>query len=526
MTQNIFISYSRRELEFVDQLTTRLEKESYNIWLDYRRLIPGSPWDKQIEQGLKNSDAVLLVVSKASLASKYVTLEWQHFLDTKKRVILLIFEAVDLPRELEQFEWVDFRGSYNMGLKELLFQLKQPMREKHPVPETGFKAPFIVWAAAPLSVLVAFMSLIALWTIFIPWLLIPLPYKIFKRSFNFTQVHVALIALPFAISIGASLLGTDGSLATIVSFFLVWPLIFILRSKAFQRWGKPEANIPKYIRPSKLDVSKPEPVSFYVDHADQDRIVAEDLAAALKKYGHAQAENIQSAKAVFAIVSRFKGDTEADLDQQMVFPTMIQFNENISQKLQRIQWIDFRPGVRGLNAIAQLLPNPVELLKKLGMRPVSSQTVNFPIITAMFYYLVLLGVVMIGSMLDFMIAVAVSLLSQSARVWTYLEVGAILLLFCGLIYLMVRGLLSRVGWFSSFLSLMMGGLGLGALLFWHATIAVRMIELTANDTSNNNLSGAPVGVYFFGILIMGVAVLFTRQDIRRWFPARKTQKRK
>ena len=101
MTKNIFISYSRREVGFVDDLVSRLEKQKYNVWLDYRTLFPGTPWKEQIQAGLEISDTVLLVVSKASLASEYVELEWRHFLETNKRVILVIFEAVDLPKELE-----------------------------------------------------------------------------------------------------------------------------------------------------------------------------------------------------------------------------------------------------------------------------------------------------------------------------------------------------------------------------------------------------------------------------------------
>ncbi len=147
MTKNIFMSYSRRELGFVDDLVSKLEGENYDVWLDYRALIPGTPWNVQIDKGLTEADTVLLVVSKAALASEYVALEWRHFLETNKRVILLIFEAVDLPKELEQYEWVDFRGSYKAGLAELFSQLKQPIQEEHPVPETGFKAPWIVWTA-------------------------------------------------------------------------------------------------------------------------------------------------------------------------------------------------------------------------------------------------------------------------------------------------------------------------------------------------------------------------------------------
>src|SRR5690606_4922497 len=169
MTGKIFMSYSRRELGFVDDLVSQLEQKGYDVWLDYRILIPGSPWKEQIDKGLDESDTVLLVISKASISSQYVELEWRHFLDMKKRMILLIFEAVDLPEELEKFEWVDFRGSYQAGLDELFSQLEKPIQEEHPVPETGFKAPLVIWATIALSIVVAFISLGTFWTIFIPF---------------------------------------------------------------------------------------------------------------------------------------------------------------------------------------------------------------------------------------------------------------------------------------------------------------------------------------------------------------------
>ena len=282
MTSKIFMSYSRRELGFVDDLVSKLEGENYDVWLDYRALIPGSPWNVQIDKGLNEADTVLLVVSKAALSSEYVALEWRHFLEAKQRVILLIFEAVDLPKELEQFEWVDFRGSYKAGLNELLSQLKQPIKEEHPVPETGFKAPWIVWIAIAVSTVVAVMSLFEWWTLFIPWILVPLPYRIYKRNFNFTHVQTALMALPVAtllsIFIDTGEFAMDDLILLIGLVFGV-TLLFILRSPAMQRWGKPEAIIPKYIDPHDPKIQNPVPIPFYVDYAIQDRAIAEDLTA-------------------------------------------------------------------------------------------------------------------------------------------------------------------------------------------------------------------------------------------------------
>jgi hypothetical protein len=528
MTKNIFMSYSRRELGFVDDLVSKLEGEGYNVWLDYRALIPGTPWKGQIAKGLEEADTVLLVVSQASLASKYVALEWQHFLDTNKRVILLIFEAVDLPKELEKYEWVDFRGSYKAGLDELFAQLKQPMQDEHPVPETGFKAPFIVWVAGILSVFVALLSLSEIWTIFIPWILLPLPYRIFKRNFNFTQVQTALWALPFA-SLLSLVVYDDPTLDAVVASGLIFGLIllFVLRSAAMQRWGRPEAIIPKYINPHNPGITNPEPIPFFVDFAPQDRAIAADLTDTLKKYGHPQADHLQDAKAVFALISHFKADTEAEPSSQMVFPILIQTNKDISEKLSKIQWIDFRPGVRGLDTIAQLLPNPRELLKALGMRPVSSQTVYPPLITAIYFFIMFLAVINIGASIDY-IFLSDSMLFASDETFGQTIISFIgnMLLISGLAYFMIRGLTTRQGWFTSLRAIIIGFVLLGIFLFWQSILDDNILmemEAAGEDTADIGLNFVNLAllIYFLGLGVVTAAGFRNRRDARNWFPAKK-----
>jgi len=516
------MSYSRRELGFVDDLVSKLEGEGYYVWLDYRVLIPGTPWKGQIDKGLNDADTVLLVVSQASLASKYVALEWQHFLDMNKRVILLIFEAVDLPPELEKYEWVDFRGSYQAGLAELFSQLKQPIQEEHPVPETGFKAPWVVWAAMAVSVVVALLSLFEYWTLFIPWILVPLPYKIYKRNFNFTHVQTTLLALPIA-SILSEIVYEDPLLRDVVWAGLVFGLIllFILRSPTMQRWGKPEAIIPKYINPHDAGISTPAPIQFYVDYAVQDRVIAEGLITTLKKYGHPQVATIQEAQAVFALISRFKSNTEAVPEKQMLLPILIQTNNDISETLSKIQWIDFRPGVRGLDTIAQLLPNPKELLKALGMRPVSSQTVYPPLITTFYYFIIFLTVVNIGASLNYVISPPVSLLSSEV-----IELIVNMILFGGLAYFIVSGLTSRKGLFSSLWQIILGVVGLGLLTFWQKDLDGRIIaEIAEAGIDVNTIAYSFVNIaeyiYLIGIAVTGFVFFRNRSDIKNWFPAKK-----
>jgi len=382
--------------------------------------------------------------------------------------------------------------------------------------------------AIVVSVMVALLSLSEIWTIFLPWILVPLPYKIYKRKFNFTQVQTSLWALPIA-SLLSLVVYDDPSLDAVVGAGLVFGLIllFILRSPAMQRWGRPEAIIPKYINPHDPKIKDPAPVPFYVDYALQDRAIADNLIKTLKKYGHPQTEKLQDAKAVFVLISEFKSDTEAEPSQQMVFPILIQTNDHISEKLGRIQWIDFRPGVRGLATIAQLLPNPKELLKALGMRPVSSQTVYSPVITAIYFFVILLAIINVGASLDYVFASpAMWNASDEAFFSTIIQFAINLALFTGLTYFMVRGLTSRKGVFSSFSLIAMGVAILGILLFWQSVLDSNILlemEAAGVDTSEIGISFTNIAfiIYFLGIAATGFVFFRNRQDIKNWFPAKR-----
>ena len=531
MKPNIFMSYSRREVGFIDDLTNRLEKEGFKVWLDYRTLVPGTPWKGQIDAGLNDSEAVLLVVSKASMASKYVELEWRHFLDKKKRLILLIFEAVDLPKELEAYEWVDFRGSYEKGLRELLSQLEKPIQEAHPVPETGFKVPAIVWVAFILSLIIAVYSFGAFWALFVPWFMISLPYRMFQRNFNFAEVQVALLVLPVVLYLGADAAYDPGKSDTLFfqalsSVLFVIPLFFVLRSAGMQRWGKPEATMPKFANTYKPENPNPQQISFFIDHAAQDRIVAEEMIQVFEKYGHTRAADIASAKAVFVLLSAFKTDTDADPQTQVVFPVLIQTTQP-SPKLSKIQWVDFRSGVRHLDAMAQLLPEPAKLLAALGIRPLGSQLVLPSSIMAMRYFIMLLGVFSAGAivnyLLDFYDAGYDLVLGSGPAVGSIFGFVLALLLIGGLTFFMIRHLVARKGLFASLSGFVIGLAGLGVLIF--SLLIVDDNIFYALDSVGEAAETSPAVLYPLYIFVVGgiglaLFLYLRRQDVRLWFPAR------
>jgi len=527
MKPNIFMSYSRREVGFVDQLTSHLEKAGYQVWLDYRTLIPGSPWKSQIDKGLVESEVILLVVSKESMASKYVELEWRRVIQEDKRIILAIFEAVDLPEELEKYEWVDFRGNFNKGIDELCSQLELPIQEEHPVPETGFKVPTVVWLAFALSIVIMAYSVVGFWALFVPWFLIPLPYRILKRNFNFNEVQTALLLLPIVLYLSADASYSDEkydfmNYAAFSSLAFVIPLFFVLRSAGMQRWGKPEATMPRFANPYKPENPNPKPVSFFIDHAAQDRLIAEEMVQIFEKYGHLRAADITSAETVFVLLSTFKTDTDADPEKQVVFPVLVQMVEP-AEKLSRIQWIDFRSGVRNLDAMAQLMSEPSKLLAALGIRPLGNQLVLPSIIMAMRYFILLVGIFSAGAVLNY-------LLDFFDTGYDLALTGGILLGFLGsllligvLAFFMIRHLAARRGLLASFWNFTIGLVGLGALIFsQHFLDEAIFFSLDAAGQAEG-ISPAilyPRYVYLIGSAVMVAFFVFRNKDVRSWFPAK------
>jgi hypothetical protein len=517
MKPNVFISYSRREVGFVDDLASKLQKGGFKVWLDYRNLIPGEPWEDQINKGLDEAQVVLLVVSKTSIDSHNVELEWMHALNQgDKRIILVIFEAVKLPAELEKYEWVDFRGNYKKAVQRLIERLQSPVQKDGPVPMRGVKVPSVVWWSIAASALLGVMSLFAFWTLLLPLLLIPLPFRIMKRNFNFAYIQAALWFLPLGIiytnlNIPESgptndLIMTAFGIAFLGGVFL----LFLIRSQGMQRWGKPEATMPRFANPYQPNNPNPRPVPFYIDCAPPDQRITASLAGVLTKYKHPQVQDMQSAEAIFVLISPYKTDTDADPEKKVVFPVLVQTAEP-SEKLSKIQWIDFRRGLRNLDAIAQLLPDPALLLSALGVRPTGKQVVLPPIITWMSYLVIMAMTFAVGGFIsDFF-----TFISADLGLGTFLFQLLCLGIALWLGIRMVSALRGRRGRLASVVGSVSAYVGFGIAL---ASLAYSNPgSLEANSTIPVTFSALLV-YGGGGIILLVLALTVWRADYQRWLP--------
>lgn len=66
----VFLSYSRKDLEFVEKLAGDLKKSGFEVWYDLSGLAGGAHWRREIETAIKNSQYIVVVLSPDSVESE------------------------------------------------------------------------------------------------------------------------------------------------------------------------------------------------------------------------------------------------------------------------------------------------------------------------------------------------------------------------------------------------------------------------------------------------------------------------
>ncbi len=124
ITPAAFISYSREDSEFALRLAKSLKEAGANVWLDQLDIKPGQLWDDAIEQALDSADAMLFILSPASVKSKNVRDEMAYGLNRDMVIIPLVYRECIVPLQLQRNNRIDFRSDYDRGVAALIGHLK------------------------------------------------------------------------------------------------------------------------------------------------------------------------------------------------------------------------------------------------------------------------------------------------------------------------------------------------------------------------------------------------------------------
>src|SRR4051812_49396291 len=106
----VFISYSRRDNQFVARLSDDLRRYGVQVWRDVEQIQAGEDWEQAIRKSLSDATVMLFVASQHSVTSSWMDKELQYFLARRGRVIPLVVDdagASQMPHSLAAIQWLD-----------------------------------------------------------------------------------------------------------------------------------------------------------------------------------------------------------------------------------------------------------------------------------------------------------------------------------------------------------------------------------------------------------------------------------
>ena len=120
----VFISHDHDDADFAELLKLRLEKEGINSWIDTERLKVGQDWRSEIDTGIENSAAVIVIMTPEARKSEYVTYEWAFAWGKNKKIFPIMLKQTALHPRLESLQYLNFTSSPTRPWGELIDSIK------------------------------------------------------------------------------------------------------------------------------------------------------------------------------------------------------------------------------------------------------------------------------------------------------------------------------------------------------------------------------------------------------------------
>ena len=130
---DVFISYSRRDVDAVDEFVTRLENEGYSVWIDRSKIRGGDKFKEKISQAIKDSSVVLFFSSQNSKQSEWTTREIGLAGCYKKIIIPILLDNsgynASLELELHGVNYIDYSNPLERRdkMEELIYSIKSKL---------------------------------------------------------------------------------------------------------------------------------------------------------------------------------------------------------------------------------------------------------------------------------------------------------------------------------------------------------------------------------------------------------------
>jgi len=133
----VFLSYAREDAPTAKQLAECIGRAGHQVWWD-RQIEGGSRFSAEIDRALRDSDAVVVIWTNASIESAWVQDEAAEGRDTG-RLVPVILGADKPPLGFRQFQSIDFGGWDGASDPPALDALLRAIAQKGGEPQTAVK---------------------------------------------------------------------------------------------------------------------------------------------------------------------------------------------------------------------------------------------------------------------------------------------------------------------------------------------------------------------------------------------------
>lgn len=127
---DIFIAYSRKNVDFTRKLHDDLVKRGWELWIDWIDIPLSENWRKEIESGILNANIFMFILSPDSIRSEQCNQEVDLAVKFNKRILPVLIQQIDndddkafIHPELMYLNWFFFREyveTYENKLEQLV----------------------------------------------------------------------------------------------------------------------------------------------------------------------------------------------------------------------------------------------------------------------------------------------------------------------------------------------------------------------------------------------------------------------
>ncbi|ASC69520.1 WD-40 repeat protein [Halomicronema hongdechloris C2206] len=117
---DVFISYSRKDKEFVQILNRALVESKYDAWVDWEDIPLTADWWAEIQAGIEAADTFIFIISPHSIASTVCRQEIDHAIEHNKRLVPIVrqegFDMASVHPAISRTNWLFFQEEHDFKL--------------------------------------------------------------------------------------------------------------------------------------------------------------------------------------------------------------------------------------------------------------------------------------------------------------------------------------------------------------------------------------------------------------------------